>query len=261
MAGKHPTDGVDPSRELPQSLALMPAGLEVVPTAAHEALTGQGEKEAIQPDIGSPGHYMPPDAPPSYAEQQGSTKRRICGLSTRLFWVILIASSLAIIGLAVGLGVGLSSRSSATATTTSNSSSTSIPTPGATPNPGDQYHVGGSLDPAYYSTRGAWNGSGIALSQHFLSNNSTDTSSQDLMVFFQHHSGDLRWMELASDGSWEGGSPSQIVAADARNSTPISAVAWVANQTTNWHVFCKLRLRTLPPIRCGLVGTDTYCRY
>lgn len=58
-------------------------------------------------------------------------------------------------------------------------------------------------------------------------------------MYFQHHSGDIRWERLTSTGSWVGGSESEIVASDAKNSTPISAVAYVLNGTSTWHIFCK----------------------
>ena len=52
-----------------------------------------------------------------------------------------------------------------------------------------------------------------------------------IVMYFQHHSGQLRSAQLASDGTWQGGDVTNIVAADAKNGTPISAVAYARNQT------------------------------
>jgi len=65
-------------------------------------------------------------------------------------------------------------------------------------------------------------------------------------MYFQHNSGQIRYERLTSDGSWVGGSPSEIVAYDAKNSTPLSAVAYVQNGTSQWHVFCKTSRRWSP---------------
>lgn len=80
---------------------------------------------------------------------------------------------------------------------------------------------------------GAFNGSGIALaSQSFDAN---DQGS--LVMYFQHWTGQIRWQQLSSTGDWIGGSSSQIVATDAKNGTPISAVAYAMNGTSTWHIF------------------------
>lgn len=51
------------------------------------------------------------------------------------------------------------------------------------------------------------------------------------MLYFQHHSGQIRQAQLSVDGQWEGGDVTQIVAADAKNATPIAAVAYARNDT------------------------------
>lgn len=56
-------------------------------------------------------------------------------------------------------------------------------------------------------------------------------------MYFQHHSGDIRFERLTAEGEWVGGSQSEIVASNAKNSTPLSAVAYVQNGTSQWHVF------------------------
>ena len=45
-------------------------------------------------------------------------------------------------------------------------------------------------------------------------------------MYFQHHSGQLRSVQLGSDGQWRGGDATEIVATDAKNATPIAAVAY-----------------------------------
>lgn len=42
---------------------------------------------------------------------------------------------------------------------------------------------------------------------------------------------------MDSAGQWQGGSVSEVVAVDAKNSTPLSAVAYAFNGTSTWHVF------------------------
>lgn len=66
-----------------------------------------------------------------------------------------------------------------------------------------------------------------------------DAPLGSLVMYFQHHSGDIRFQRLTSDGNWVGGSQSEIVASNAKNGTPLSAVAYVQNGTSQWHVFCR----------------------
>ncbi len=50
-------------------------------------------------------------------------------------------------------------------------------------------------------------------------------------MYFQHHSGQIRQAQLGSNGNWQGGDITQIVAVDAKNATPIAAVAYARNDT------------------------------
>ena len=50
-------------------------------------------------------------------------------------------------------------------------------------------------------------------------------------MYFQHHTGQIRQAQLSSDGDWKGGDVTQIVAVDAKNATPIAAVAYARNDT------------------------------
>ena len=44
-------------------------------------------------------------------------------------------------------------------------------------------------------------------------------------------------MQLAQDGSWVGGDETSIVATNARNGTPIAAVAYAMDAISTWHIF------------------------
>jgi hypothetical protein len=87
-----------------------------------------------------------------------------------------------------------------------------------------QYLIGGAVDPQYYTDTGAFNGSGIALaSQSFAEDVQTGTHGS-IVMYFQHHTGEIRWMQLSNTGDWVGGTVSEVVAIDAKNNTPLSAV-------------------------------------
>ena len=78
-----------------------------------------------------------------------------------------------------------------------------------------------------FSSMGAFNGSGIALaSQSFESG-----AYGSIVLYFQHHSGQIRSAQLDGAGNWRGGDVTEVVAADAKNGTPISAVAYARNST------------------------------
>ena len=53
----------------------------------------------------------------------------------------------------------------------------------------------------------------------------------ETVLYFQHHSGQIRSTVLQSDGTWQGGTVSEIVAVNAKNATPISAVSYSMNGT------------------------------
>ena len=57
-------------------------------------------------------------------------------------------------------------------------------------------------------------------------------------MYFQHWSGEIRWMRHADDGQWTGGDSSTVVARDAKNNTPIAAVSYVWDGVSFWRVFC-----------------------
>jgi hypothetical protein len=177
----------------------------------------------------------------------------ICGLKRTVFWAVLVAVLLAV-GLAVGLGAGLttskSDKASPALSTSENapspsdatSTSTQPPSPESTAT-SEKLKIGGTIDPSYYTNTGAWNGSGISYIWQNFTQDWDDilrTNEYSHVVYFQHYSGEIHWMRQTSDYSWkEGPEDLLVVAADAKNSTPISAVQYTANGTNYWNVFCE----------------------
>lgn len=113
----HLDSGHEPTHTgFPQSLAFMPAGLEVVPGYELDKHTVQSEKEAAQAEpevIGADTDkeilhpWVPiPLSPNVY---QSLNSRKICGVNRTLFWAAL-ASLILLVGLCTGLGVGLGSK-------------------------------------------------------------------------------------------------------------------------------------------------------
>lgn len=98
--------------DFPLSLALMPAGLEVVSATEHDKKVEQDEKELVQAEkevvqaekevawlgILPDGWHVPWRGP--------EMSRTLCGLKVTVFRSLLV-SLLAIIALGIGLGVGL----------------------------------------------------------------------------------------------------------------------------------------------------------
>jgi hypothetical protein len=103
-----------------------------------------------------------------------------------------------------------------------------VPTASPTPIGNPAFTIGGAYDPEYYSKKGAFNGSGIALASV---NFGVDAS---IFVYYQHYTGEIRAMVLEADGTWN---DAGVVATNARNGTPISVVAFVVNDTAQWHLF------------------------
>ena len=172
----------------PSGKRLSSPGLEFV----QRVIVRNDGAETATPDSPEKELYTPTAAAesseaPKDATKAGSRKKR---------WLLLLLALVAIIaiGVGVGLGVGLTRNKS-------KSSSNGKP---------------------IYSTTGAFNGSGIALaSESFAS-----SGYGSIVMYFQHHTGQLRQAQLSSDGTWRGGDVTEIVAADAKNGTPIAAVAY-----------------------------------
>jgi hypothetical protein len=133
-----------------------------------------------------------------------------------LIWVLALA-----LGLGLGLGLGLKK---------SNSDGNSTD-PFCRENP--EYCIGGALNANYLSKKGAYNGTGIA-----LAGESWNVGQRRIFtLYFQHHTGDIRFMQYTTDRKWIGGSKAETVATDAKNGSPISAVAYALNTTQYFHIF------------------------
>ncbi|KAI6884843.1 hypothetical protein KC355_g21792, partial [Hortaea werneckii] len=169
-----------PGKDRPLSPELASPGLESV--WAHES-----EKEVAAPPQPPRPHRRAEELPP---------RRRLCGLPEKSFYLLLAAVIATAIALGVGLGVGLGSkheRSSSASASVLPAPTSTQPTPSPTATENADYLIGGALHPSYYSTTGAFNGSGIALaSQSFATDLQTGTQGS-IVMYFQHHSGEIRW--------------------------------------------------------------------
>ena len=77
------------------------------------------------------------------------------------------------------------------------------------------------------SKKGAFNGTGIA-----LAGESWNQGQRKIFtLYFQHHSGDIRFMQYGTDQKWIGGTKAQTVASGVKDASPISAVAFAINST------------------------------
>lgn len=97
--------------------------------------------------------------------------------------------------------------------------------------------IGGALGYEYYSTKGAFNGSGIAVAGEAWNQG----QRRIFTIYFQHWTGDIRFMQYTTDRKWIGGTKSETVASDAKNATPISTVAYNV-EGTQFVSLCLLSL-------------------
>jgi len=229
---------------------LIESGLEVAPATEHDKQyinpVQEGDKEAINQGekevVASHGFQITPS---QFEHGRASSKhRKLCGLKRGWFWTLL-GVALLLIALAIGLAVGLSSRAPSGSSDDTQTAPSVSPTPDSPPTTplSNSLEIGGSVDPSYYSSSGAWNGSGSAFAlQNFAEDFNDDIADQvyDKVIYFQHHTGGIRWMRLTANATqaWQQGPPSSEVASDAKYSTPISTVnmLWVVS---SWQVFCR----------------------
>ncbi|KAK5743144.1 hypothetical protein LTR17_002905 [Elasticomyces elasticus] len=191
---------------------------------------GEGDKEvAVAAPYAQPLPYERPVERPQ--------ARRVLGIPEKTFYILLALLIALAIGLGVGLGVGLGTKKHSPSTPPSAPPPSTAPAPPSTSTGDTQYLIGGAISPAYLSTTGAFNGSGIALASQSFSSSLESGTQGTLVMYFQHHSGEIRWQQLNAQGAWLGGGVSEVVAADAKNSTPLSAVAYTMNGTSTWHIF------------------------
>lgn len=80
------------------------------------------------------------------------------------------------------------------------------------------------------------NGTGLAIASYSFGSGGYGV----INVYFQHWDGQLRKMQLMTDGTWQGGDVSNVVATDARNATPISAVAYDMDHVATVGYACDL---------------------
>lgn len=108
-------------------------------------------------------------------------------------------------------------------------------------NPSTSSGGGSTVNAAYLTTEGAFNGSGIAIASQSYGTGGYGT----IVLYFQYHDGTVRNMQLLTGGGWIGGDYSTIVANDAKNATPISAVSYAMDQISTvggFHINNHVRL-------------------
>jgi hypothetical protein len=254
----------------PRALVRTPTqpGLEVVPDGQDGPQLDLPEKEAVQqqwsarqPEKEVVEPLTGPDMQ-SFLPARGSHgRRRLCGLRRKVFWILMLVIALLVaVGLGVGLGVGFGLSSgpeeakanmpeSRPTTTTATTAATSQDSPDAAETSASAVakalRIGGSLDRSYFSQEGVWNGSGIACNWQSFASNYGDApeDGESPVVYYQHRGGAIRWMRYTTKGEWaRGSSDSEIVASDAKNSTPISAVSYDVAGIQHRHIFCKCRV-------------------
>lgn len=204
-----PTAYVD-QNQAKESLGREQADLEV-------AAPGNFDKEVYFPD--STEKEVPTvEARSHYEDEESRREERetIHGLRKRTFWIIVLIVCLLIVGIALGVGLGLGLRKK-------------DKSPGSN---GEDILTGGALDAQYFSTQGAFNGSGIALASQSFQGDEQGT----MVLYYQHYTGTIRYKQLR-ENDWVGGTLSEVVAFDAKNGTPISAVAYALNNVSTWHIF------------------------
>ncbi|KAF2866655.1 hypothetical protein BDV95DRAFT_631492 [Massariosphaeria phaeospora] len=167
----------------------------------------------------------PPVEPP-VTEQQP----RICGMRKRWFIVSLTAimACLIAVGLGVGLGLGLGRKGKDSPATVGHPYCRNHP----------ELCIGGTLDPNFYSKKGAFNGSGIAVAGQAGDPLWEGENTRMFTLYFQHWTGDLRSIKYTGGKKWIGGTKEQTVATDAKSATPISTVAFKSQDNSSiFHVF------------------------
>lgn len=228
------------------------SGLEVAPAGEHEKqfvkpahhgdkeVVSQDEKEVVAPiDLTSPLVHTS-DAPPPVRQD-----RKLCGLRRGFFYTLLVALLL-LIALGVGLGVGLGMKKSdgSSDSTSAPSSASPTPTQTSTSLSEESSKIGGSLDARYYSQSGAWNGSDVVRAVQTFPDDLEDAAlagTSETVVYYQNSSGTIQWLRETANGTWQQPRPDGLVvlASDARNSTPITAIRLDLDQKPSWHLFCK----------------------
>ena len=63
-----------------------------------------------------------------------------------------------------------------------------------------------------------------------------------MVLYYQHYTGTIRYKQLR-DNDWVGGTLSEVVAFDAKNGTPISAVAYALNNVSTVRSLVESRVQ------------------
>jgi hypothetical protein len=248
---------VQPDSERSQALTAkdIPDGLEVAHPIEHDKQVVQAEKEVayleddfpipVEREHVEPSHGLVGTGWGGGGENDGLPRyRTVCGIRTKLLFILLAVGTVFVLGLAIGLGVGLSPKTSSHSSPESGETATNASLPIQ-----EASSIGGGLSDSYYSSKGAWNGSGLA---HTWQTFSSDLEGQvegeaNVVMYYQHYSGALRWMRRTDTARWLRGPDSwEDVALDAKNATPISAMYLIQNYTSSVHVFCKVSHPTTP---------------
>ncbi|KAF2183804.1 hypothetical protein K469DRAFT_710168 [Zopfia rhizophila CBS 207.26] len=224
-----------PQKETPYYEIQSPGGYSAPEVVGPFAPYPPHENRPVSPYSGGGSTLISPTIPPFSLNDKDAVSRptsapppeepKKCGIKKRWFKFIfiLLVVWVVIVGLALGLGLGLGLKKK-------HSSPTKVD-PFCRDHP--DLCIGGYLDEEFYSKSGAFNGSGIALAGESWNHE----EHKIFTVYFQHWTGDIRFMQYTADGQWIGGGKSETVATDAKNGTAISTVAYSMNATQVWHVF------------------------
>ncbi|ORY07031.1 hypothetical protein BCR34DRAFT_570945 [Clohesyomyces aquaticus] len=208
MYPQYDTRPMSPSSQGGTTLPITPN----VPPYSHEKIVDPNQHG---------GHIPPPE------------ESKLCGMRRKVFYLVLAGILFCIIALGLGLGLGL------TLGLDRHNSSSAKMDPFCRNNP--TLCIGGMLDEKYYSKKGAFNGSGIALAGESWNKE----QRRIFTIYFQHWTGDIRFMQYTTDRKWVGGGKAQTIASDAKNATPISTVAYNTNGTQTFHIFYVSKNNTL----------------
>lgn len=231
-----------------------------------ETVYNEGEKEAVYSSTSRqskvPAYYANPvpgiyhqnsgdkpqlwSADHQYQQQQQQHQHQHQEQSTKKpfykrwwFWLVVLAL-IVIIAVAIACGAVFGTKKSNKQSDSSNSAGNSTSggngTGGTNINADPNTSVGGYLNNAYYSTSGAFNGSGIAIAA------ANTEENQSLYAFYQDPSGMLQYTVMDPTGQWNIVGPINSGSYKALNGTPLSAVQHIlGGQTASaqavWHLF------------------------
>lgn len=206
----------------------------------------QADKEAVYqepPHSKVPSYYAAPvpgiqhqnsgDRPQvwNHETQQVNEKPQKKPFYKRWLFILLVIALIIVAAIAIALGVVFGTKKHTTSS--GNSSSSSGPSPGGAnhPNVDINTSVGGEINDAYYSTKGAWNGSGIAIAS------ANTNADQSIYAFYQDYRGDIQYTLMNPQGQWNLVGPVNSGSYQALNGTPLSVVYHQLGNKLVWHLF------------------------